>query len=139
MKVPRIKVNEEGLNRFFGPLEARIMRIIWESGELSIKEVQRILNEESPISFNAVMTVMNRLAEKGHLAKRARGRSTYFRAVQTKEQFLAEQTRAVTLGLIEEFGDLVVNHMIEALEQADPASIRKLEQKLMELKNRNKP
>jgi len=138
MKVAQYKVNEEGLNRFFGSLEARIMRNLWASEEMSIKEVHHALNEESPISFNAVMTVMNRLVEKGHLTKRTRGRSSCFRAVQTKDQFLDEQARAMTIGLIEDFGDLVVGHMIEALDQADPASIEKLEQKLKELKNRGK-
>src|SRR5690349_8456223 len=98
MKINRINVHEEGLNRFFGPLEARIMRKIWDSGELSIKEVQQFLDQESPISFNAVMTVMNRLWEKGQLKKHVRGRSSYFQSIQTKEEFLIEQTKAVTNG-----------------------------------------
>jgi len=139
MKVARININEAGLNRFFGSLEARIMRIIWASDEMNVKEVQQVLNEKSPISVNAVATVMNRLTEKGHLTKRTQERPTYFRAVLTKEQFLEEQARAMTRGLIEDFGDFVVGHMIEALDQADPASIEKLEQKLIELKSRKKP
>ncbi|MBJ6362531.1 BlaI/MecI/CopY family transcriptional regulator [Paenibacillus sp. GCM10012307] len=141
--VKKMNVNEEGLNRFFGPLEARIMNILWLSEGMSIKDVQSALNKESPISFNAVMTVMNRLLEKGHLNKntsgKGRAKKTIFTPVQTKEQFLHAQTKAVTLGLIHEFGDLVVGHMIDALEDADAELIRKLSDKLNHLKDRVDP
>ena len=139
MKVNKMNLYEEGLNRFFGPLEARIMQKIWDSGESSIKEVQQFLNEMSPISFNAIMTVMNRLWEKGHLKKQVHGRSSYFEAIQTKEQFLVEQTKAVTRGLMEEFGNIIVNQMIESLDRVEPESLKKLEAKLNEMKRRSLP
>lgn len=133
-------MNEEGLNRFFGPLEARIMERVWQTGRASIKEVQEMLCKEAPISFNAVMTVMNRLCEKGHLnrlAKRSRGEVSFYAAVQTKEQFLSEQTKELANGLITDFGPLVVNHLIDSLDQADPELIKRLEQKLHEMRRRN--
>ncbi|HEY0829328.1 MAG TPA: BlaI/MecI/CopY family transcriptional regulator [Bacilli bacterium] len=143
MKVKKFNVSEVGLNHFFGPLEARIMGIIWSSDGISIKDVQGILSGENPISFNAVMTVMNRLLEKGHLKKftegSGRGRISCYQPVQSKEQFLMEQTQAVTFGLIQEYGDLVVNHMIDALEGANPEMIAKLQMKLNEVKSRERP
>lgn len=143
MNIKKFNVNEEGLNRFFGPLEAKIMGIIWSSEESSIKEVQTILSGESPISFNAVMTVMNRLIEKGHLKKhtkgKGRGRASYYQPMQSKEQFLLEQTKAVTNGLLQEYGDLVVNHMIDALEDSEPELLERLEEKLNEMKSRKQP
>jgi predicted transcriptional regulator len=129
----------EGLNRFFGPLEARIMAILWSSEGLTIKEVQSILNQESPISVNAVMTVMNRLVDKGHLKKTLSGsgrtQAARFSTVQTREQFLSDQTKEVSQGLIQEYGSLVVNHMIDALDEVDPEVIAKLERKLQEIKD----
>jgi predicted transcriptional regulator len=143
MNVKKFNVNEEGLNRFFGPLEAKIMEIIWSSEESSIKEVQTTLCGESPISFNTVMTVMNRLVEKGHLKKqikgKGRGRSSYYQPMQSKEQFLMEQMKAVTNGLLQEYGDMVVNHMIDALEDSEPELLARLEKKLNEMKSRKQP
>ncbi|MBP1156963.1 MULTISPECIES: BlaI/MecI/CopY family transcriptional regulator [unclassified Paenibacillus] len=140
MKVKKYNVNEEGLNHFFGPLEARIMELLWSSEGLTVKEVQSIVNEEHPITFNAVMTVMNRLIEKGHLKKqssgRGRGRVSCYSTIQTKEQFIAEQTKAVTEGLIQEYGDLVVNHMVDALENADPELIARLQEKISAIQSR---
>ncbi|MEF3310893.1 BlaI/MecI/CopY family transcriptional regulator [Paenibacillus sp. GYB004] len=140
VNVKKININEEGLNRFFGPLEAKIMNILWLSDGMSIKDVQTIINQDSPISFNAVMTVMNRLLEKGHLKKtitgKGRSRNSIYTSVQSKEQFLMEQTKVVTQGLIQEFGDLVVSHMIDALDNTDPDLLEKLQHKLNSMKSR---
>ncbi len=143
MKVKKFNVAEEGINHFFGPLEARIMDIIWSSEGLSIKEVQKMLNEENPLSFNTIMTVMNRLLEKGHLKKytkgKGRGQTSCYVAVQSKEEFLMEQMQAVTYGLIREYGEMVVTHMIDALDHVDPKLITKLQEKINGLKSREMP
>ncbi|MEB9739460.1 BlaI/MecI/CopY family transcriptional regulator, partial [Bacillus cereus] len=123
---------------FFGPLEAKIMEIIWSTEGITIKEVQQKLSEESPVNFNTVMTVMNRLVEKLHLEKQTVKRSGIYRAVQTKEEFLSNQTKKMTQELVGEFGDLVVTHMIDELEQADPNLIKKLEDKLNQLKKEDR-
>ncbi|MFV1008473.1 BlaI/MecI/CopY family transcriptional regulator [Bacillus cereus] len=132
------KLNEHGLNHFFGPLEAKIMEIIWSTEGITIKEVQQKLSEESPVNFNTVMTVMNRLVEKLHLEKQTVKRSGIYRAIQTKEEFLSNQTKKMTQELVREFGDLVITHMIDELEQADPNLIKKLEDKLNQLKKEDR-
>jgi len=137
-----MNIGGEGLNRFFGPLESRIMDILWTSEGMSIKEVQSILKQESGISINTVMTIMNRLLDKGHLTKVITGsgrmRAAKFSPILSKEQFLSEQTKTVSQGLIQEYGSLVVNHMIDALDEVDPEVIQRLERKLNDLKSRKK-
>lgn len=134
MKIQNYKFNEKGLNRFFGPLEAKIMNILWNSSELAIKDVQQKLEKEKKTSFNTVMTVMNRLVEKEVLTKRMEGRGSLYRPVLTKNDFLERQSKELMNGLIDEFGQLVVSHMIDSLEEADESLIAKLEQKIKEMK-----
>ncbi|GIP38540.1 transcriptional regulator [Paenibacillus sp. J31TS4] len=139
MRINKFNMNEHGLHRFFGSLEVKVMNTLWEKEKLTIKQAHEMINREDPISFNAVMTVMNRLTDKGVLRKESTGggrnRLTYFYPTQTKEQFISKQTRVVTEELIEDFGPLVVNHFIERLDYADPELIKKLEKKLNEMKN----
>lgn len=127
-------MNEEGLNRFFGPLEAKIMNVLWDHEKLTIKQVHESLQGEDDISLNAVMTVMNRLTEKGHLIKDSRGRGrtkiTYFSPAQKKDQFILEQTKIVTDDLVEDFGSIVVSHLVDNINKADPELLTRLEQKL---------
>lgn len=136
MKIHHFKTNESGLNRFFGALEAKIMDIVWDGAEMTIKDVQQKLElgQEKAVNFNTVMTVMNRLVDKGILQKRMEGRSFAYRPVLSKEQFIDTQSKELTHELIEEFGPMVVNHMLDALETADPDLMEKLEQKIKQWK-----
>jgi predicted transcriptional regulator len=140
LKVKSIHLNEEGLNRFFGSLEAKIMEVLWDKEKLTIKQVHEILKSEDGSSLNAVMTVMLRLTDKGHLIKdssgKGRTRLTFFSPVQNKEQFILEQTKTVTDGLVEDYGSLMVSHLIDNMDKADPELLFRLEQKLNELKKK---
>ncbi|MNB97670.1 Transcriptional regulator BlaI [compost metagenome] len=134
MKIQNFKYSEKGLNRFFGPLEAKIMDILWSHAECSIRDVQKLLDQERNLNFNTIMTVMNRLLEKGVLTKRMDGRTSLFRPVHSKEDFMDIQSKEITHELMEDFGPLVVNHMIDALDEADPDLLSLLEQKIESLK-----
>ncbi|GAA3318516.1 hypothetical protein GCM10020331_021640 [Ectobacillus funiculus] len=51
------------------------MELLWNADELSIKDVQQRLEQDKPVNFNTVMTVMNRLVEKGILKKEITGKT----------------------------------------------------------------
>ncbi|MBO2535662.1 MULTISPECIES: BlaI/MecI/CopY family transcriptional regulator [Rummeliibacillus] len=134
MNIRKFKMHESGLNRFFGPLEAKIMDILWNHDEMTIKEVQHILEKDKTKNFNTVMTVMNRLVEKGILQKRTEGRSSLYKPVQSRDEFLNVQSKEMTTELMDEFGNVVVSHMLDALEDVDDELVAKLEMKIKELK-----
>ncbi|MCI2252838.1 BlaI/MecI/CopY family transcriptional regulator [Domibacillus sp. PGB-M46] len=134
MKIQSFKFNERGLNRFFGPLEAKIMDVLWCGGEKSIKDVQHELEKDKATNFNTVMTVMNRLVEKGILTKRLEGRTSMYQPVLTREEFVNTQSKEMTQELVDEFGSVVVSHMIDALDEADDDLVAQLEQKIKEWK-----
>ncbi|MCG3087793.1 BlaI/MecI/CopY family transcriptional regulator [Sporosarcina cyprini] len=134
MRVKSFKLNESGLTRFFGPLEAKIMDILWDAEELTIRDVQQVLDQEKVTNFNTVMTVMNRLVEKNILQKRTEGRSSLYKPIQSRMEFLNSQSKEMTNELMDEFGSVVVSHMLDALEEADDDLVAKLERKIEELK-----
>ncbi|MBM7655485.1 BlaI/MecI/CopY family transcriptional regulator [Neobacillus cucumis] len=138
MTINNFRVDQEGLNRFFGPLESKVMNILWNGNESSIKEVQLILEKEKPINFNTVMTVMNRLVDKNILTKRLEGRTSLYKPVTTKEDFINNQSKKLTENLLDEFGGLVVNHMLDSLKEVDDHLLLKLEQKLEQFKRDRK-
>lgn len=137
MKILNFKVGERGLNRFFGPLEAKIMDVLWSRPGSSIREVQTALEQDRDVNFNTVMTVMNRLVDKGLLSKSQKGRTSLYHPVQSKEQFMNDQSKELSHELVDEFGALAVNHMLDALEDVDAGLIERLEQKIKEWKKEN--
>ncbi|GGE31137.1 transcriptional regulator [Pullulanibacillus camelliae] len=135
MTIKNFKYDQVGLDRFFGPLEAKIMDYLWaKESEQSIKQVQQHLEKDKPINFNTVMTVMKRLVDKGILMKRTEGRLSLFRPVQSKKAFIDEQSKQLTETLLDEFGGVVINHMLDAMEDVDEDLLAKLEQKIHSLK-----
>ncbi|NQX63113.1 BlaI/MecI/CopY family transcriptional regulator [Paenibacillus qinlingensis] len=135
MKMQNFKLKESGLNRFFGPLESKIMEILWtSSSEMTIKDVQQKLDEDKAINFNTVMTVMNRLVDKKILEKRSVVRSFHYKPVVTIEEFMDTQSKELTYDLIEQFGSLAVTHMVDALDKVDPELLDQLEQHILLLK-----
>jgi predicted transcriptional regulator len=101
---------------------------------MSIKDVQKKLEREKHLNFNTVMTVINRLVEKGVLVKRTEGRTSLYRPVLSREEFMETQSRELTHELMDEFGPLVVNHMLDALDEVDQELLDKLEEKLKQWK-----
>ncbi|SDO01501.1 Predicted transcriptional regulator [Paenibacillus sp. yr247] len=135
MKMQNFKYEGSGLNRFFGPLEAKIMEILWTTPlEMTIKDVQQKLDKAKVINFNTVMTVMNRLVDKGILQKKLVVRSFMYKPVVTRDEFMETQSKELTFDLIEEFGSLAVTHMVDALDKVDPELLDKLEQQIKQLK-----
>lgn len=126
-------MHETGLTCFFGPLEAKVMDVLWNREAcLTIKEVQQVLQREKAIKFNTVMTVMNRLVDKGILEKRMEGRSSLFKPVQTRNEFLGTQSKEMAYILTKQFGQIIVSHMLEQLHEADESLIKQMEQKINE-------
>ncbi|MNG33935.1 Penicillinase repressor [compost metagenome] len=68
------------------------------------------------------------------LTKRTEGRSSIFRPVLSREEFVNTQSKEMTHELMDEFGSVVVSHMIEALDEADDDLVAQLEQKIKEWK-----
>jgi predicted transcriptional regulator len=110
------------------------MELLWDAEEMSIKDVQTRLEQSKPVNFNTVMTVMNRLVDKGILVKRSQARLSLYRPNQSKERFIEEQSKRLTENLYEEFGGLVLNHMIDVLKDVDQDLLHELELKIQRLK-----
>lgn len=74
----------------FGDLEAAIMDVMWAAGgPLRVREVADELNQNRPLAFNTVQTVMEILFRKGWLDRQKRGRAYWYVAVRSREDYVA--------------------------------------------------
>lgn len=66
----RINLSSRGIAKILGDAEAKILDILWENGSLSVRDVvTQLRTKNHPLSFNAAMTILNRLVAKGILRK----------------------------------------------------------------------
>jgi BlaI family penicillinase repressor len=57
------------------PLELECLKVLWTLGEGNVKDVRQALTGNRNLAYTTVMTVLDRLARKGGVARRKVGRS----------------------------------------------------------------
>jgi predicted transcriptional regulator len=88
----RHKVHVRGLRE----LETAVMEQVWAHDRpVTAREVADALARQRPLAYTTVLTVMNRLVNKGMLAKQRPGRAATFQAVRSREAYTAALMAAV--------------------------------------------
>lgn len=118
--------HQQGLGQVLGPLESEIMRLIWQQGQATVKQIHRILSRQREIAYTTVMTTMSRLADKGILKRTRRGMAYLYYPTMTKAEFDRGVLRAVLGGLLESFDSSTMEYLVEYLSQERPEQLEYL-------------
>ena len=112
-----------------GPLEGRIMRVVWVGAVKPPFVVRDVRAHMSELAYTTVMSTLVRLAEKGLLrAEKAEGvRAHQYHAAGSPEEFLAVESRRQVEGFVERYGDAALAAFWARLETLDPKSRSRLE------------
>ncbi|PYT80520.1 MAG: CopY family transcriptional regulator [Acidobacteria bacterium] len=89
------------------PQELEIMKLVWQRGAATVRDVYEVLLERRKIAYTTVMTMMKILETKGYLKKRRQDRAFLYRPAHPKNQIIG--------GMIREFIDRVFNGSAEPL------------------------
>lgn len=86
----------DGVGKVLGELEAHILDALWQSAPETVSGVKKTLEAQyKPISYNAVMTVLNRLVDKRLVSKEKIEGVFHYQATQTKASL--EQSVAASM------------------------------------------
>jgi len=118
------RLDHDGLARLFGELEAQIMNAVWQLENATVQEVCDHLGD---VNYKTIMTVMNRLVQKGTLIRHRRGRAFVYRPAADRDTFLSGICRCVAHGLLEDFGELALAAIVETANEIDPTLLDELE------------
>ncbi len=112
-----------------GPLEGRIMRVIWVGAVRPPFVVSDVREHMSELAYTTVMSTLVRLAEKGLLrSDKAKGvRAHQYRAAISPEDFLSVESRRQVEDFVERYGDAAIAAFWARLETLDPKSRSRLE------------
>ena len=69
--------------------ELEIMHVVWELEGGTVRQVHERLNQQRPLAYTTVMTMMNILEEKGHLTRHKEGRAYRYQPVRPKSQVIS--------------------------------------------------
>ncbi len=128
--IPQFKLNRRGLARFFGSLEARVMEVAWKRETVTVQDVCDALGTGA--NYKTVMTVMNRLAEKGLFERKRVSRAFVYSPRVRREEFVHDVSHQIVAGLVSEFGQVAVAQFVDILDELDPAALETLRQAIQE-------
>lgn len=119
-------MSDRDLEKILGPLEADVLRALWAAERpISVRDVLERLNEgrSKPYAYTTIMTVLSRLAEKGILSRRRRGRGYVYEAA------VRDPAEIAVRDVLRDFGQTAVAHFVEEA-RADPELLARLQRLL---------
>ena len=109
-----------------GPLEAEIMEVVWDTGEVTVRDVHKELRTSRPLAYTTVMTTLGRLADKG-LVKRIEDQPAHhYVALVSREQYARSTVKSVVDWLVHHFPDPAVSYFIDRVEKEDEEVVERL-------------
>ena len=116
------------LAEVLGPLEAEVMEVAWELGEVTVRDVHETLNQSRPVAYTTVMTTMGRLADKGLLRRVEDQRAHRFTPLLSREQYADSTVKSVVDWLVTQFRDPAVAYFLDRVEKEDEKVIGALKE-----------
>ena len=113
--------------------ELEILRVLWQRGASTVRDVHESLNHARPVGYTTVLKLLQIMVEKGLVRRDASARSHVYTAVASQE---ATRRRLVADLVRRVFGGSTLRLVLHALEST-PATGPELEQirRLLDEKN----
>jgi predicted transcriptional regulator len=91
--------------------ELEILKILWERGEASVRDVYEQIRETAPIVQNTVQAFLRTMEEKGLVHHRVRGRTFLYKPVAPREQ----TKRRLTKHFLQHVFDGAIDQLVETV------------------------
>lgn len=124
-----------GLARALGDLEKQVMDTLWLKKEAAGREIFTEIRRSRTIAITTVLTVLERLVQKG-IVKKLKSDGVYiYTPVFTREEFADKVSQAVMKGVLDIAASSAVASFVDILADTDPKELDRL-LKLIEKKKK---
>ncbi len=112
-----VKVQQSGLAKFLGELEALVMDTVWQLGEATVHEVRNQLAQQGhSFAYTTILTEMQNLEKKGLLTSHREGKRNVYRPTRSREAFIEEKVARTVQSLLQDFPEEVLTHLLPDAE-----------------------
>jgi predicted transcriptional regulator len=95
------------------PQELEIMKVVWQKGEATVRDVYEDLLERRKIAYTTVLTMLNVLETKGHLRKRQDDRAFVYRPTKPEATVVRSMVREFVDRLFDGAAEPLVVHLLK--------------------------
>ena len=122
-----VRLSADGLAKVLGDLEARVMRTVWAIGRPTpARTVHEHIALEHAVTIHTVITVLNKLVEKGLLRREKRNDLLHYEACVDEADFRTQASRQVVEGILSFGAEAVTASFVDVLAENDPERLAKL-------------
>ena len=101
------------------PLELECLSALWPMGEGTVRDIHRTLAASRPRAYTTVMTIMDRLEQKGIVARRKVGRAFLYQAMLSAEEARLKAVEKIVEGFFDGSPAALAAHL-SSQEEAAP-------------------
>lgn len=103
--------------------ELEILKVLWDLGPATVREVHERMSQHAPLAFNTVQTLLRIMDEKGLVKHRVRGRTFVYLARHRREHETSRLLDKVFDGALDQF-------VVSLIHTSDPdaAELKRLEE-----------
>ena len=127
------KSSHELLESNLGALEREVMAVVWQAGEINVREAGERL--DGSVAYTTVMTTMDRLFKKRLLARRKVGRAFVYSAAATRKEMEGAVATELVQSLLQQHGGEplpLLSSLVDAVSDRDRALLDDLERLIRE-------
>ena len=118
-------------------LELEILKVVWQRGQATVREVYLDLAQTRKIAYTTVLTMMGILEQKGHLTKSAGERANVYRAAQPRESVVRNMVNEFIARVFSGSAKPLLVHLVDDAT-LDSDELAEIETRLKEKRGRNK-
>ena len=100
------------------PAELEVLKMLWEKGPLTVREVMEAMNSNRPRGYTSVMSLLNVMYDKKLLQRKPHGRAFIYSARVDETKTLKKMVGDILSRAFDGSSCLLISHL---LEQASPS------------------
>lgn len=122
-----VRLSAKGLAKVLGDLEARVMQAVWGIGRPApARTVHERVAREHNVAIHTVITVLNKLVEKGLLRRAKRDELLHYDACLSEDEFRSQASRRLMEGILSFGPQAVTASFVDILADQDPEQLAEL-------------
>ena len=95
------------------PGELEVLKILWEQGPATVREVMEVLNERKERAYTSVMSLLNVMVDKGLLRREPHGRAFLYHAKAKRRPTLGRMVGDLLGRAFEGSTTALIAHLLE--------------------------
>ena len=105
-------------------VELELLRVLWDKGEATVRELYEVVSEQRPLGYTSVLKMLQIMTEKGLVERTEAGKAHVYRAAASQEETQSQLLRDLSERLFSGSAAQLAMHAL-AME---PASAEEIEE-----------